>query len=186
VERHTDWAFLGGIFVSGCVAIVVGAAAAGWVTLPAASLKSCGNTLLACAALLFVVNFVVAAGVIPPTKADAFPLAAPGTVVPFLWGIVVFNVLLIADLMWIGIRAGGGLRPSQGSLATVGFVVFVVALALTPIATFWTHGPAMRMAAVLGGLCAAAQFVVMILIGTIALRLPVERQSESAPTSMPM
>jgi hypothetical protein len=186
VERHTDWAFLGGIFVSGCVAIVVGAAAAGWVTLPAASLKSCGTTLLACAAVLFMVNLVVAAGVIPPTGADTFPKATPANAVPVLWGVVGLNLFLMVDLMWIGMRAGGGLRPSQGSLGFAGFLVFILALGLTPTVTFLQHGPAMRMAAVLGGLCAAAQFVVMILIGTIALRLPVERQSESAPTSMPM
>jgi hypothetical protein len=175
VERHSEWAVLAGLTLFGCGGILLGAVAAGRVTLPLASLGSSRRTLLACALALVVVSVLVAVGMIPPTKADTFPLASPRSVVSVFWGIAAFNVLLAVDLLLVGVRAGGGRYPSRGSLAAVGCVAFVLALALAPIVTFWAHGPAMRTTAVLAGFCAAAQFVVVLMIGTVALRLPGER-----------
>ncbi len=172
MEGHGQWAFLTGVILLGCAGIFAGAAAAGRFTLQALSLGTCRRSLRAAAALMVGVALVVAAGVVPLTRADTFPTATPEKAVPVFWGAAILNLLGAACLMFIGARAGRGRRPSPVDLGSLAFLSFVVAFLLAPTVTFMRHGPSMVIAGILGGLCAVVEFAVTLLIGSIALRLP--------------
>jgi len=161
------------LLISGCFGILVGAVVAGRVTLPAMSLKFCRRALLTCAALLVAVALVVAAGVVPPVKADTFPLAAPQRAVHMFWGIVVLNFLAATDLVFLAIRATDRRGLSPAGLVLLAFLTFVLACFLTgPAFGFLKHGPAMQTACILLFFCSAAEFLAAVLLSTTALRLP--------------
>jgi hypothetical protein len=164
------------ILISGCLGILVGAEAAGRLTLPAVSLKFCRRSLLTCAALLVAVAFVLAARVVPLTKkAGTFPDGTPGAMVPVSWGIVVLNILAATDLVFVAIRATDRGRLSPTSLGLLAFLAFVPACFLAvPAFAFRGHGPIMLTVSILMVLCSAAEFLVTGLLSTIALLLASE------------
>ena len=165
-------AFLYGPWViAGWLGIAVGAWAARRVTLPALSFEYCRRCLLACAVVMGVVTVVIAAGVTPMVAADTDPRAAPPNAV-LSWGGFVLSLLVAASLALAALRAGRGRRPSPIALGVLGFLALVLAVFGAPAVVLFTHGPAMRLAAILGVLCSAAEFVVAVAVGAVALRLP--------------
>ena len=172
MEGHGQWAFLTGVIVLGCVGILAGGAAAGRFTLQALSLHACRRCLRTAAALMVGVALVVAAGVLPLTRADTFPTATPEKAVPVFRGAAILNLLGAACLMFIGAGAGRSRRPSPVELGFLAFLSFVVAFLLAPTVTFLSHGSTGVMAGILGGVCSVVEFAVMALIGSTALRLP--------------
>jgi hypothetical protein len=168
----------GPIVISGWLGILAGAVVAARVTLPTVSLAFCRRWLLTCAALLVAVALVVAAGVVPLTKANTFPQATPENAVPVFWGIVVLNLLVAASLAFIAVRAGDGRRLSPIVLGFLAFLAFVPACLLA-VAGFASlgHGPSMRIASILLLLCSAAEFLVTGLVSTTALLLASEERT---------
>jgi hypothetical protein len=174
LEGGKAWLFSAApMLIPGCLGILAGAVLAGWVNLLPVSSEVCRRSLLICAALLVAVALVVAAGVVPPVKADTFPQAAPERAVPFFWGIVVVNLLAAADLMSLAIRVTKRRGLSPASLVLPAFLAFASAgLFAAPGFAFLGHGPAMRTASILLLVCSAAEFVVTGLVSRTALVLP--------------
>jgi len=166
------WWGAASMFVLICVGILLGAGAAGWVTLSEESLGTYRRLMAAGAVMLVAVDAAVAAGVIPPVRAYFSHMATPDQYVRVLWGIVGLNAALAVGLLVIRARAGGGHSLSQGSFGALALLAFVLACGLTPLVTFLGDGPTMHRAAILGVLCAAAQYAVMALLGTTGARLP--------------
>jgi hypothetical protein len=159
------------MFIPGCLGIVAGAWAAGRVEMPAASPASSRRLLFVCAALMAGVAAAVAVGLIPLTAADTDPRATPQNFVPVAWVSVVLDVLVAAALAAIAVRVGRGARPSLVGLGFLAFLAFLLAFSGVPTVVLFTHGPAMRVAAILGVACSAVGFVVTALIADTALRL---------------
>ena len=169
----SEWATsLGPVVLLGWLGILAGGAAAGRFALQALSLGGCRRSLRTAAALMVGVALVVAAGVVPLTRADTFPTATPEKAVPVFWGAAILNLLGAACLMFIGAGAGRSRRPSPVELGFLAFLSFVVAFLLAPTVTFLSHGSTGVMAGILGGVCSVVEFAVMALIGSTALRLP--------------
>ena len=161
------------LLISGCFGIFAGAVVAGRVTLPAVSPKFCRRSLLTCAALLVAVALVVAAGVVPPVKADTSPHATPQRAVPVFWGIVVLNLLVATSLVFIAIRATDRSGLSPIVLGSLAFLAFASACFLAaPAFGYRAHGPAMQTACILLFLCSAAEFLAAVLVSTTALLRP--------------
>jgi hypothetical protein len=137
------------------------------------SLRFCRSSLLTCAALLIAVALVVAAGVIPPVKADTFPGATPEGAVPAFWGCVVLSLLAATVLGFIAIRTKGRSSLSTTFLVLLAFLVLLLAFALTDAAfAYHSEGPAMQTAAILLFLCSAADLLAAVLVITTAFLLP--------------
>ncbi len=162
------------VFMTGCIAIVAGAAAAGRVTLSPLSLASCRRSLRDCAAVLLAVGVVLVVAVIPLTmRAGTFPDGAPGGMVPVSGAIAGFSALVAADLALIAARAGRGRRPAFTVLGFLAFLAFVAACFLAiPAIWFLGHGPVLRAVSLISPICSAAELVVTALVGATALRLP--------------
>jgi len=162
------------LLVAGCLGIAAGAWTAGRVTLLALSPESCRRCLLVCAVVTCAAGLVVAAAVIPRVAADTdLQKAAPA-----LCGIVVLDLLVAALLALSGLLAARRAISTSirqilpTALGLLAFLAFGLAFFLAPTAVYFTHGPAMRVAAIWGVLCSAAQFVATVLVGVVALRLP--------------
>ena len=123
-------------------------------------------------AVIGVATVVIAAGVIPRVAADTDPRATPQNAVPVSWGGVVLSLLVAGSLALAALRAGRGRRPSPVALGYLAFLALVLAVFGAPAVVFFTHGPAMRLAAVLGVLCSAVEFAVALVVGMTAVRLP--------------
>ena len=129
------------------------------------SLKFCRRILLAGAALLVVGALVIAAGVIPPVKADIFPSATPQRAVAAFWGNVAFNLLAATVLVFIALRAAGRSRLSTTVLGLLAALALLFAFALTDAAlALQTHGAAMQTVPIRLFLCSAADFLAAALV----------------------
>lgn len=137
------------------------------------SLRSCQGLALTSAALLVVVSLVVAAGVIPPVKADAHPGATPQTAVPAFWINVGLNLLAAAGLGFLAVRT-----RNRSPLTTIVFgfgavVALLLALALLDAASAYSgHGRAMRTATILLFFCSAIEALAAALSIATAIRYP--------------
>jgi len=133
------------------------------------SLKFCRRILLTSAGLFVAVALVVAAGVIPPVKADIFPSATPQRAVAAFWGNIAFDLLAATLLVFIALRATGRSRLSTTVLGLLASLALLLAFALTDAAfAFQTHGPAMQTVPILLFLCSAADLLTAALVTTAA------------------
>jgi hypothetical protein len=129
------------------------------------SLESCRRFLLVGAALLVVVALVIATGVIPPVRADTFPLALPGRAAAAFWVNVVLCLVVAALLVLAAVRTEKRSRRSAVALGFLAAFVLLLALALFDAGSaFRAHGPALHGATVLLFLCAAADLLAGILV----------------------
>ena len=165
---------LGPWVLAGWLGIAVGAWAAGRSTLRALSLEACRRRLLACALATGVAAAVIAAGVTPMVAADTDPRAAPPNAV-LAWGGLVVGLLVAVSLALAAFRTGRGRRPSAGVLGLLAFLALVLAVFGAPAVVLFTHGRAMRLAAILGVLCSLAEFAVALFVALTAARLPSTR-----------
>ena len=157
--------------LAGWLGIAAGAWAARRFTLRTLPLEKCRRRLLACALVIGVAAVVIAAGVTPMLAADTDRRAAPPNAV-LSWGGLVVSLLLAASLTLAAFRAGRGRQPSAGVLGLLAFLALVLAVLGAPAVVLFTHGPAMRLAAILGVLCSAGDFAVALVVGMTAARLP--------------
>jgi len=172
------------MLISGCCGIFAGAVLAGRVTPPAVSFKFCRRSLLTCAALLVAVALVVAAGVVPPVKADTFLLATPQRAVPVFWWIVALDLLAATLLVFIAIRATDRRGLSTTVLGLLAFLAFLLACGLTgPAFGYREHGPAMQTACILLFFCSAAEFLAAMLLSTTAFLFPELSERRTAPVT---
>jgi hypothetical protein len=132
----------------------------------------CRRSLLAGAALLFVVVLIFVAAVIPSIRADTSPVANPKTAAASAWVVVVFNLLAGTTLFVIVAQKDvGGCLPHVG-LRVLAILVFVFALWLLDAALgFGSHGPAMLRTDMLISFCAAAELGASVLVGAAAITL---------------
>jgi hypothetical protein len=136
-------------------------------------LKFCRRILLTSAGLFVAVALVVAAGVIPPVKADIFFSATPQRAVVAFWGNVAFNLLAAAVLVFIALRARGRSRLSTTVLGLLAFLALLLALALTDAAfAFQAHGPAMQTVRILLFICSVTDFLSAALVTTAVFLFP--------------
>jgi len=113
------------------------------------------------AILSFGVAAVVAAGVIPAVKADAFPLATPDTAVPAFWGIVIADVLVGAALLSTALMTRRRRRVRPVLIVAAGFVGLLLGLGMLDAALAFTgHGPAMRGPMIALFVCVGAELTV--------------------------
>ena len=137
------------------------------------SLKFCRRILLTSAGLFVAVALVVAAGVIPPVKADIFPSATPQRAVAAFWGNIAFDLLAATALVFIAIRATGRSRLSTTVLGFLAPLALLLAFALTEAAfAFQTQGPAMQTVPILLFLCSAADLLTAALVTTAVFLFP--------------
>jgi hypothetical protein len=137
------------------------------------SLRSCRRSLLISAALLVAVALVVAAGVIPPVKADTFALAGPHSAAGGFWVNVVISLLAATVLLIIAVRTTGRSRAWTTVLGALAFFVLLLGLALVDAAfAFRAHGEAMRVVPRLLFLCSAGDVLAAVLIIATAFLLP--------------
>ena len=137
------------------------------------SLKFCRRILLAGAALLVVGALVIAAGVIPPVKADIFPSAAPQRAAAAFWVNVAFNLLAATVLVFIALRAAGRSRLSTTVLGLLAALALLLAFALTDAAfALQTHGAAMQTVPIRLFLCSATDLLAAALVVTAVFLFP--------------
>jgi len=137
------------------------------------SLKFCRNSLFVSAALLIVVAFVVALGVIPPVKADTFPLATPEKAVPAFWVNVIFNLTAATALGIMGYRTIARSRFSTSILVLLSILIFIFSYALIDAALACrSHGLAMHHASLFLIFCAMTGFIVALLVMATATFFP--------------
>ncbi len=137
------------------------------------SFSSSQRLALTSAALLVVVGLVVAAGVIPPVKADPSPGAMPQKAVPAFWVNAGLNFLTAAALGLLAIRTRQRSPRTTIVLGVLAVVVILLAIALFDAASaFGGHGPAMRTATILLVFCSAIEALAAVLIIAAAIRLP--------------
>jgi hypothetical protein len=137
------------------------------------NLKFCRRVLLASAVLLVVGALVIAAGVIPPVKADISPSATPQKAVAAFWGNVVFALLAAAVLVFIALRATGRSRLLTIVLVLLAALALLFGLALIDAAfAFKTHGPAMQTVPILLFLCSATDLLAAALAIYAMIRFP--------------
>jgi cytochrome c biogenesis factor len=143
------------------------------------SLKFCRSSLLVSAAFLIVVACVVVLGVIPPVKADTFPLATPERAVPAFWVNAIFNLSAAVALGLIGYRTAGRTRLSTSFLCLISILIFVFSYALIDAArAFRSHGMAMHNTSLLLSFCAITGFIAALLVIITATLFP--KRSERA------
>jgi hypothetical protein len=165
----------GPIVLAGWLGILAGALIAARVTLATAPLGMCRRNLRACGALMGGVALVIAGGMAPLSRADAFFAGPPARALLVFWVFAIFHVLAAADLMSVATRVGRGLRPSPTRLGFLALLAFALACFLAPFAGRLTYGFPVVMVGVLGVLCSAADFGVAAVLGSTALRLPSEQ-----------
>jgi hypothetical protein len=123
--------------------------------------------LILAAAVHAGIAATIATAVLPAVVADAFPAATPERAVPALWVITAANLLLA---LWYFAIGAGHLRISAvARLAwAIGLVLslLVTAPLLDAAFAYWSHGQAMRVAAIAlfgcvigGAFCAVLVFV---------------------------
>ncbi len=162
----------GPIVLAGWLGILAGALVAARVTLSTAPLGLCRRNLRACGALMAGVALVIAGGMAPLSRADAFFAGPPARALLLFWVFAIFHVLAAAELMSVAARVGRGLRPSPTLLGFLALLAFALACFLAPFAGRLTQGFPLVMVGVLGVLSSAADFAVAAVLGTTALRLP--------------
>jgi len=112
------------------------------------------------AGLLLISAAVVAFGVIPPVRADTYPLATPDRAVPAFWANALLNVL-VAATAFVSSRAGST-RPAPRRIlpGVAGIVGLLLGLVLIDAATALSgHGPGMRGAVVALWVCVCLDLV---------------------------
>ena len=153
------------VLIAGCAASLAGVFLARWLPLPPMSHSFWRRSLLACACALVAIALVVVAGVVPPTKADTFPEAAPAEAARFVWTLAALNLVIAGALAWTTLRSSAARRVSKVVLALAALLSFPIAFFFTASgAGFLAHGPAMRAASLLLLACAAVETVVAVMV----------------------
>ncbi len=129
--------------------------------------------LLVCLVVFVIVAILLAFGVIPPVKADAYRGATPERAVTAFWVNVGLNLLSALALFFIAIRSKSRSWKSTSVLVIVGFIVLLLGLALADAASaYQKHGPSMESATILLFICAAADCLAGVTVITIAFLRP--------------
>lgn len=117
----------------------------------------CRRTLLICAVVICCVGLVLAAGVIPPVKAEAALGDTPEAAVAAFWVNIFFTLAAAVILFLIAFRSMG-LGPIGKTVSILlGLLVMLLGLALADAAAaYLDHGPDMRIASILLIICSAA------------------------------
>jgi O-antigen/teichoic acid export membrane protein len=118
------------------------------------------RVLLVCAVLVVIVGLVVALGVIPPVKADAYPGVKHDKVVAAFWINICLNLLSAFFLFFIAFKSKERNWKSTSVLFIVGFLVLILGLALADAASaYQNHGTSMQVASILLFICAVVEFL---------------------------
>ena len=129
--------------------------------------------LFAGAGLLFVVAFVIAAGVILPVRADQFPHATPELAVRAFWVVVALNLLTGTAVLLIAIKTTIGGSIVRVVLAVLAILILLFGLVLSDAAfALYGHGVGMRVADIFLFACVAADLGACLLVGATAVRCP--------------
>ena len=127
------------------------------------STKNFRVTLLASVALIIALVILVATSVIPPVKADTFPQAMPESAALAFWVNVAVNLFIGLSFAVIAIRA----KRSRISITAIGILAAIsllLALAFLDAAgALKAHGPEMQGATTILFICAAAEFLAVVL-----------------------
>ena len=122
--------------------------------------ESCRRMLLICAALIACVALVLAAGVIPPVKAEAAKGETTEMAVKAFWLNISCN-LGAAAVLFLMAWLSKGLNLVGKTVAIIaGLLAMLLGLALTDAAAaYLDHGPDMQIASILLIICAAADIL---------------------------
>jgi hypothetical protein len=122
-------------------------------------------SIFAGAAIFGTIALVIATVVIPPVKADTFPLARPEAAATAFWVSVVLHLLIATALFLIAFRvsdSGGGKAGVLGSLAVF---ALLLSLALADAANaFQAHGPDLQIATTFLFICTTVGFLTAVLL----------------------
>jgi hypothetical protein len=125
------------------------------------------------AALSFIISFVIAAGVIPIVSMGASFRVGSGWLVLFFWAYIGFSSFAAGILWYLASRVSSLDRLLGILLGEVMLFTLLFCFVLSDAAfRFHVHDPLLQFVAVLLHLCSAADFVVALLIVTVAGLLP--------------
>lgn len=117
------------------------------------------------AGLLTAVALTLVVAVIPPVKADLFPLATPQRAAIGFWVHAALAVASAVALAFMSFRATVRTRSSTALLSALAVIAILLALALTDAAfAFGGHGAAMQPVCRILFLCAAVEVLTAALI----------------------
>jgi hypothetical protein len=153
------------VLIAGCAASLAGVFLARWLPLPSVSHSLWRRSLLACICALVAIALVVAAGVVPPSRADTFSKALPAQAARFELTLAALNLVIAGALAWTALRSSAARRVSKFLLALAALLSFPIAFFFTAAgAGFLAHGPAIRVASLLLLACGAVETVVAVVV----------------------
>ena len=135
-------------------------------------------------AIFVMIALVIAAVVIPPVKADTFPLATPERAVPAFWVSFVLHLLLATVLFFTALRMTETSGGRTAVLVSLGVIALVLSLPLADAAdAYQQHGPPLQTASTSLFVCMAGGFLNAVLLITMAFLL--RRRARMLITSRP-
>ena len=122
---------------------------------------------------LVILSIVLILGVIPHVKAEVLRGGTPEKAVAAFWVNIGLTLLSAVTLVFIAIRSKGRSWRSTSVLVVVGLIVLLLGLALADAASaYQKHGPSMQSASLFLFICAAADFLIGVVVITTAFLLP--------------
>ena len=131
------------------------------------------RVLLVCGVAFVTVALVLALGVMQPVKAEAGRGATPEKAVVAFWVNIALNLISALVIFSIVIPSNDFRWISKSVLIFTGLTVLLLGIALADAGlAYLSHGPAMKFASVVLFICAAADFLVGVLVVAAAVLLP--------------